>query len=134
VNEDLIQPHTDKLTEYMFESGMEGTWAYDVAVYPELGRVWLIEANPRWNGASYYSKPAERLMATAWEGQYVGPKHSNFDFMFRDPSDWEYSHSRCNGIVLINWGPIASGKLGLLVIGDDQQRQALLDTFQKRFC
>lgn len=131
---DMVQPHTDKLAHEMFESGMEGTWAFDVAVHTRQAQTWAIEANPRWNGASYYSKPAERLKARAWEGQYVRTKHDNFDFMFRDPSSWEYSPDRLNGIVLINWATISSGKLGLLIIGDDDQRQTLLETFKSRYC
>ena len=132
IDPDLIQPITDKLSKTLFEKGMAGTWAYDVAVHNK--RVWLIEMNPRWNGASYYSKPAERLGAKAWEGQYVKPKHTNFDFMFRLPNDWEYSPSRRNGIIFINWAPIMAGKLGLLVIGSAEQRFSLLSTFQQRFC
>lgn len=130
---DAIQPLADKLAIKMTEQGMKSTWAYDVAVTP-AGEVYFIECNPRWNGASYYSHPAERLGANAWEGQYVTPKHTNFDFMFRDCHDWEYNPSRGNGIVLINWATIVAHKLGLLVIGTPEQRSSLLSTFEGRYC
>lgn len=133
VNPDLVQPHTDKLSIALHERGMRGTWAYDVAVTPD-NQVYLIEMNPRWNGASYYSYPAERLKAGAWEGISVKVTHDSFDFMFRDPHDWEFNPSHNSGIVIINWATIVSHKLGLLVIGTPEQRASLLETFQNRFC
>jgi len=133
IDVDIVQPLADKLAHAMSERGMKSTWAFDVAVAPTRGAL-FIEANPRWNGASYYSHPAERLKAKAWEGQYVQPKHTNFDFLFRDCSDWEYSPSHKTGIVIINWGTVVAHKLGLLVIGEPEQRESLLNTFRSRYC
>jgi hypothetical protein len=133
IDVDIVQPLADKLATSMSERGMKSTWAFDVAVAPTRGAL-FIEANPRWNGASYYSHPAERLKAKAWEGQYVHPKHTNFDFLFRDCSDWEYSPSHKTGIVIINWGTVVAHKLGLLVIGEPEQRESLLKTFHSRYC
>lgn len=130
---DAIQPLADKLAEAMFDRGMRSTWAYDVAITP-AGEVMFIEANPRWNGASYYSHPAERLKAKAWEGQYVQPRHTNFDFLFRNAGDWEYNVSHGSGIVIINWATVVAHKLGLLVIGTPEQRESLLSTFRNRYC
>ena len=132
VDPDLIQPATDKLARILFEKGIKGTFAFDVAV--SGGKSYLIEMNPRWNGASYYSGPAERLCAEEWEGQYVYPKHIDFDILFDDPIDWEYNHESGLGIVVINWGSILVKKLGLLVVGSASQRKFLLDLFQERFC
>jgi hypothetical protein len=133
IDVDIVQPLADKLAEAMTERGMKSTWAFDVAVTPGRGAL-FIEANPRWNGASYYSHPAERLNAQAWEGQYVKPRHTNFDFMFREYADWEYNPSHGSGIILINWGTIAAHKLGLLVIGTPEQRESLLNTFRSKYC
>ncbi len=133
IDVDVVQPLADKLAVAMFERGMKRTWAYDVAVAPTRGAL-FIETNPRWNGASYYSHPAERLKAKAWEGQYVKPRHANFDFLFRNAGDWEYNPSHGTGIVIINWGTVVAHKLGLLVIGTPEQRESLLSTFRKRYC
>tara|TARA_B100000508_G_scaffold92125_1_gene71911 strand:+ start:1070 stop:2251 length:1182 start_codon:yes stop_codon:yes gene_type:complete len=132
---DSVQPITDKVARVMSRLGMKRSWAIDIAMCPLRG-VLGIEANPRWNGASYYSKPAERLGVGAWEGQYVKPKIGDLRFILNDPSDWEYSRARGNGIVIINWGPILGDppKLGLLVVGDPSQRTRLLQTFEARYC
>jgi len=133
IDVDIVQPLADRMANHMFDCGMKSTWAYDVAVTPKRGAL-FIEANPRWNGASYYSHPAERLKAKAWEGQYVQPKHTNFDFLFRNCQDWEYNPSHGSGIILINWGTVVAHKLGLLVIGTPEQRESLLSTFRSRYC
>ncbi len=135
VDADLVQPFTDKAARHMFEKGMRFTWGFDIAVTTDRGPL-AIEANPRANGATYLWMPAARLDATAWEGEYVYPRNGDLRFILRDPADWEYSRHRGNGIVLINWGPMLGTppKLGLLVIGDADQRERLLRTFKLRYC
>lgn len=134
-NVDSVQPITDKIARMMSRLGMKRSWALDIAMDPLRGTLG-IEANPRWNGASYYSKPAERLGVESWEGQYVYPKNGDLRFILREPGDWEYSRARGNGIIIINWATILGSKpkLGLLVIGGESQRKRLLETFEARYC
>lgn len=132
---DSVQPITDKVARVMSRLGMKRSWALDIAMCPIRG-VLGIEANPRWNGASYYSKPAERLQVDAWEGQYVNPKISDLRFILNDPSEWEYRPQHGSGIIIINWATILGDppKLGLLVVGEPSQRARLLQTFEARYC
>ncbi len=132
VDPDIVQPITDKLSTALFHQGLDGTWAFDVAVCGK--QAYLIECNPRWNGASYFSKPAELLNAKEWEGVNVTTSHNSFAFFGDSFRELEYDPVHGTGIVIINWATVLHGKLGLLVVGDLETRERLLSEFKNRFC
>lgn len=126
---DLVQPIIDKFSWFLFRQGMKGVWAFDVAVHGD--KVWLIEINPRWNGSTYASIPAERLGVKEWESWNVKVPHHDLGFLALD--GLEFNPDTKSGLVLINWGTIEHGKLGFLLAGGAESRAQLKADFRARF-
>ena len=115
----------DRMAEWLVEHGMKGIFAFDVAVvHTEAGlRFPVIECNPRYNGASYPSEIARRLQIPQWIAKdFIGHYDRLADI---DLSGIEYNAARGSGIILVNWGTILIGKIGVLIAGAPKQQEAL---------
>jgi hypothetical protein len=113
------------LAEWMYEQGMKGIFAFDVAVVEEsqsnqLGFV-AIECNPRFNGASYPTAIAKKLNLSQWCSQMTMTKYRSLKQI--DLTDIEYSPSTGKGIIIVNWGSILAGKLGIMIAADTISEQ-----------
>lgn len=126
----LAQATTLPLAKWAQQEGMKGVFAYDVAVTPS-GDFLPIECNPRWNGATYYSKVADKLKLQEWQSVNVSFKPRTFEKL--DLSDLSFDQQLGEGIIIINWGPVGQGKLGLLVAGNQVTRDDYLAEFNHRF-
>jgi hypothetical protein len=122
---------TDPLAKWAAAQGMQGVFAFDVAATPD-GRFLPIECNPRWNGASYFSRVAEKLGVAQWESLNVNFKFRSFDSCHL-PADLAFSQHNRDGIVIVNWGCVGDGKLGIFAAGNEPTRRSLIEEFQLRF-
>lgn len=113
---------TDPLAQYMFERGMRGVFAFDVVV-DHKGRMYLLECNPRYNGASYPSAIAQKLGITHWRAKTFTTRLRTLQGF--DLGEQEYSHTTRQGVVVVNWGPVLQGKLGLLLAGNPQTQELI---------
>ncbi|MGF1458619.1 MAG: ATP-grasp domain-containing protein [Leptolyngbyaceae cyanobacterium] len=108
--------------DWMSDRGMQDIFAVDVAVVSEASgvRYVAIECNPRFNGSSYPTLVAKRLHIPAW---------SNVDFSTElqslkdlDLKDLAYDAATGKGVIVINWGTIQVGKIGVLIAGSPTEQ------------
>lgn len=118
---DSVQP----MAEWLYEKGMRGLFAFDVAVVHEKQgtRFMAIECNPRFNGASYPTMIACRLHLDAWVAKEFKTRHQQLADL--DLSGIEFDPGTRTGIVLVNWGTILASKIGVLIAGTPRQQLAL---------
>jgi len=128
VNQDRIWLYSDSLANHLFNQGMVGVWAFDVAVVGE--KVYFMECKLRWNSATYCSIPAQRLGITEWESVSALTLHTDFSFMQKNFGQVEYNKTTKRGIVVISWATILSNRLSLLVAGNSVERQKFLTMFR----
>lgn len=108
------------LAEWMYEQGMKGIFAFDVAVIeqPQSNqlRFVAIECNPRFNGASYPTGIANKLEINQWCSQMMITKYRSLEQI--DLTDIEFSPTTGKGIIIVNWGSILVGKLGIMIAAE----------------
>ena len=114
---------TDKVANLLAKMGQRGIIGIDVAISGDDAIV--IECNPRYNGASYPTIVAHKLNAKHWVSQSMKTRHRSLAHVdFAHPA-W-FDPVRGSGAVLLNWGPLYVGGLGLLVIGNPEEERAVL--------
>ncbi len=121
---------TDPLAAAAARLGARGIFAFDVLVTPD-GRFILIECNPRPNGATYYTIVAQRLGVTAWTGLNLPIRHRNLASI--KLGSLEFNPATKTGLVIVNWGTVYLGIIGLLIAGSPKQQARLLDQFRSRY-
>jgi hypothetical protein len=123
---------TDPLAEWMVQQGMKGKFAFDVAVIEEekKTRYFAIECNPRFNGSSYPTGMAEKLKLTSWSSETFTTHYRSLEKL--DLSDIEFNPQTYTGIVLVNWGTILVGKVGILLAGSVEQQNELRSILKQR--
>lgn len=125
---DLVDP----IANWMATRGMKGIFAFDVAAVAAADRTdyFAIECNPRFNGASYPTGIAQKLNLSSWANEcFKTHCHSLAEI---DLSGLEYDPARGTGVVLVNWGSVLVGKLGVLIAGSPEQQRALRERLQQR--
>lgn len=121
----------EPMAEWLVEKGMQGVFAFDVAVLEAAHetRFVPIECNPRFNGATYPSAVASKLQLTQWIAKDFVTRHRRLSEI--DLSGIEFDAKTGTGVILINWGTVLVGKVGVLIAGSevDQDRvsSVLLD-------
>lgn len=113
---------TDPIAMELKKRGMKGYFAFDVAV-TKSRKYLAIECNPRINGATYPTIIAKKLGIESWIMK-------NFvtnvrDFRDLDLKQFEYNHSKKHGIVIVNWGCMNEGKLGVLIAGSPEKQNKI---------
>lgn len=123
---------TSVLASQAQQDGIKGVFAFDVAVTPQ-GEVLPIECNPRYNGCTYNSKVAEALGLKEWQAVNVEFKPQSVQGTKSNLDGLGFDQKSKIGIVVVNWGTVGQGKLGLLVAGDDLTRRNYLHEFRRRY-
>ena len=122
----------DPIANWMAERGMKEIFAFDVAVVEEAGQrhYFAIECNPRFNGASYPTGIAQKLGLTAWANEsFKTPCRSLREL---DLSGLEYDPANGTGVILVNWGSILVGKVGVLIAGSLAQQQVIRERLKQQ--
>lgn len=116
---DLVDP----MAEWMANKGMKGIFAFDVAVVKTETGVdyFAIECNPRFNGASYPTGIAQKLNIEEWCSDNINTKYRSLDQI--NLGDLEYNPETKTGVIIVNWGSILVGKLGVLIAGSIEQQE-----------
>jgi hypothetical protein len=125
---EVVQP----MAEWMAQKGMQSIFAFDVAVVPTptSTEYLAIECNPRFNGASYPTGIAQKLKINSWISQNFESKYCSLNDI--DLQDLEFDPDTGVGVVIVNWGSILKGKLGILLAGSVEQQQELKTLLQQR--
>lgn len=125
---ELIEP----MAKWMMQKGMKGIFAFDVAVVDTEDKTdyFAIECNPRFNGASYPTGIAQKLNIESWSSDNFTTKaRSLFEI---DLSDLEYDSNTGTGVIIVNWGSILVGKIGVLLAGSIAQQEKLRKLLKQR--
>ena len=118
---DSIEP----MAQWLKEHGMKGIFAFDVAVVQtDKGlRFPVIECNPRFNGASYPTRIAQKLGIPEWSAiTFSTGQRTLADIDLRDI---EFDRKTGEGVIIVNWGTVLEGKLVILLAGSPTYQQAL---------
>ena len=122
----------DPIAHWMAERGMKEIFAFDVAVVEEAGQshYFAIECNPRFNGASYPTGIAQKLNLSYWANESFKTDCRSLHEL--DLSGLEYDPASGTGVILVNWGSILVGKIGVLIAGSVDQQQGLRERLKQR--
>ena len=122
----------DPMAKWMDEKGMKGIFAFDVAVVETDEDVdyFAIECNPRFNGASYPTGIAQKLEIDSWCSDNFITKYRSLDEI--DLQDLEYNPANGTGAIVVNWGSVLVGKLGMLLAGSIAQQEELRQLLKQR--
>ncbi len=115
----------EPMAVWMLENGMKEIFAFDVAVVEGEGatRYVAIECNPRFNGASYPTGIAQKLNISSWTSENFNTSYHSLKEI--NLEDIEYDSQTGTGVILVNWGCILVGKIGVLLAGTVEQQDKL---------
>ena len=118
---DCVEP----MAHWLWEKGIKGIFAFDVGVVegPSGRRFVPIECNPRFNGASYPSAIAARLQLPEWVCKDFVTRHRTLSDL--DLRGLEFDADNGTGIILVNWGTIFVGKVGIMIAGPLEVQEQL---------
>jgi hypothetical protein len=122
----------EPIAEWMAQHGMKEVFGFDVAVTEDetQTRYLAIECNPRYNGASYPTGIGKKLNIPSWICETYKTKYYSLNKL--DLTDIEFNPQTNTGVVLVNWGIITGGKIGVLIAGTVQQQNDLRALLQER--
>ena len=125
---ELVEP----MAHWMAQKGMKEIFAFDVAVTntetePDY---YAIECNPRFNGASYPTGIARKLKIDSWSSENFTTQYKSLSDI--DLSGLEYDSDRGTGVIIVNWGSVLVGKLGVLLAGSIAEQDELRDRLRAR--
>jgi hypothetical protein len=122
----------DPMADWMAQQGMKEVFAFDVAVVEEGDKIryLAIECNPRFNGASYPTGIANKLKINHWSGETFSTQYRSLDEI--DLSGIEFNPQTDTGVVLVNWGIISVGSIGVLLAGSVEQQDELRSVLKQR--
>lgn len=125
---EIVEP----MAEWMYHQGMKEIFAFDVAVDESEPNptYWAIECNPRFNGASYPTGVAQKLNISSWTCENFVTQYRSLEQI--DLQDLEFDPSRGTGVIIVNWGTVLIGKLGILLAGTIQQQDELRAIVRQR--
>ncbi|MEL6937485.1 MAG: ATP-grasp domain-containing protein [Cyanobacteria bacterium J06607_17] len=118
-------PVVEPMAQWMFERGMKGIFAFDVAVVDtaEGPSYYAIECNPRFNGSSYPTEIARLLGVDTWRSETLHTNHRRISEL--NIEELEFDPATKTGVVLINWGTVQAGTLTVLLAGTVEQQADL---------
>ena len=115
----------EPMAEWLWREGLRGVFAFEVGVVEEVDglRFILLQCTPRYDNASYPSEIARRLQIPQWLAKEYSGNHDRLADI--DLSGIEYDPGRRSGIILVNWGTIVIGRLGVLIAGSRIEQKRL---------
>ncbi|NMG10511.1 hypothetical protein [Brasilonema sp. UFV-L1] len=123
----------EPIAEWIVQRGMKEIFAFDVAVVKDgthKTRYLAIECNPRFNGASYPTGIAKKLNISCWSCESFKTQYCSLENL--DFRDIEFNSQSNTGIVIVNWGTILVGKIGILLAGTAQEQNELRAILKQR--
>lgn len=125
---ELVEP----MAQWMTQKGMKGIFAFDVAAVKTEADTdyFAIECNPRFNGASYPTGIARKLNLESWCSDNFTTKYRSLDEI--DLGDLTYNPTAKTGAIIVNWGSVLVGKLGILLAGSIAQQEELRRSLKQK--
>ncbi len=122
----------DPLADWLVKRGLKGFFAFDLAVTGS-GRspgYLALECNPRFNGATYPALISRKLGIRAWSCETFRTGAGHLEEI--DLTGIEFDSLTREGAVLVNWGTILAGRLGILLAGPEDRRERLRGQLEER--
>ena len=125
---ELVEP----MARWMTEKGMKGIFAFDVAAVDTQAEpdYYAIECNPRFNGASYPTGIAHKLEIASWCSDNFTTKYRSLAEI--DLKNLAYNPTTKTGAIIVNWGSVLVGKLGILLAGSIEEQEQLRRLLKQR--
>lgn len=125
---DSVEP----MAKWLLEKGMQGVFAFDVAVLESDHEVRFmpIECNPRFNGATYPSAIAFKLQISQWMAKEFVTRYRQLSEI--DLTGIEFDAKSGTGVILVNWGTVLVGKLGVLIAGSEVEQERIASLLVQR--
>lgn len=120
---DLVQPCLD----YISSLGIK-IFGIDFA-YTADGQVLFLECNPRYGASMYPAAVAQRLGHQDWEYRYLHPGLVDLSQVL--PEGREYCPKKKAGAVIVDWGSILRGEVGILFLGLEEQRMSMISEVEE---
>ncbi len=114
---------TDLVADELARLGVRGVIGIDVAL--DGDNAYILECNPRYNGATYPTIAAQKLNAKSWLACNVSTTHEALSGIDFTHEDW-YDPKRKCGVIIVNWGCLPEHKLGLLAIGSRSNEREMI--------
>lgn len=124
INEVALKHDLMRLCFVMHHAGMRGRVGVDVLVSPD-GEYYLSEVNARRTGATPYIDAANRLGVSSWSSMSLPTTARCVTDLDLNTNKLIYRPGRDEGLLLINWGPICEGKVGVMFIGSPDKWERL---------
>lgn len=115
---------TKEIARYMYLNGMKGHFGFDILAVPRSSGgygYFVIECNPRYTGVSYAMYIAFKLGAKEWMAKEIQTTISDINFL--ELGDIEYDPCKKQGVIVVNWGMVVDGEIGVLIIADSHKKQ-----------
>ncbi len=122
----------DAMARWLKDHGMKGIFAFDVAVVETDSGVRFpaIECNPRFNGATYPTLIAQKMAIPEWSSITLTTRHRKLSDI--DLCDIEFDKKTGEGVIIVNWGTVLTGKLVVLLAGNREYQDALANELRAR--
>ncbi len=122
----------DPMAEWMATRGMKDIFAFDLAVtgHPGEPGFLALECNPRFNGSTYPTLVAKKMGIENWSYETFLTGHKSLEQI--NLEGIEYETSSGNGVILLNWGTILMGKLGILLAGPEGKQEQFKIQLKRR--
>lgn len=115
----------DIMAHWLKDHGMKGIFAFDVGIVrTDNGfRFPAIECNPRYNGATYPTIVAQKLNIPEWSAINYSTRYRSLSQI--DLSGIEFNINTGKGVIVVNWGTILAGKIGILIAGSREYQSEI---------
>ncbi|MEN8176502.1 MAG: ATP-grasp domain-containing protein, partial [Pseudomonadota bacterium] len=122
----------ESMAIWLWKRGIKDVFAFDVGVVAtDRGTRYIpIECNPRFNGATYPTGIAEEFEIPGWTAVQLNTRWRSLADL--DLSGIEFNPRIKKGIILVNWGPILAGKIGVLIAGNPTEQDILRIELERR--
>ena len=119
---------TNDVAQEAVHFNLRGVFAFDVAITPQ-GKVYIIECNPRPNGATYPTGVTQRLSTQCGWTSIKLTGLNGLSLKRFDLKRFEFNPKTKTGLVVTLWG--SPDVIGVVAIGTKTQQDVLLDGFER---
>ena len=122
----------EPMAQWLAAAGLRGVFDFDVSVVVDGNhfRFMPIGCNPRFNAATYPTLIAARLGPERWLAMHLASRKRHLADV--DLAGIEYNGLTRAGVVIVDWGSVRFGKLGVLLAGPEELQQQLRAELERR--
>lgn len=122
----------EPMAEWLAAVGLRGAFGFEVAIVAddEAPRYLAIGCNPWYDDSRYAALIAQQLGLEQWRAFQVDTRKRHLGEL--DLAGIEYSDFTGSGVVIVNWGTILTGRIGVIVAGPEDVQHQLKVELERR--